>query len=167
MYNNDILVCWMLFNFRGFSFFLGGDKLKLNFLSFIGCHLGGAGREGLGRLYSSGAKKYSISQEKKHYFFKKKIQFDQSDLLLPSSDYYKLGFGHPIMQTYYHMVVDVAVLLGAEPDRARDEMRKLIDFETELAGVRGLLLIYFLFLKMHLHLNSADHDPANDEEKLL
>ncbi len=39
-------------------FFEGGGKLKLNFLSFIGCHLGGAGREGLGRLYSSGAKKY-------------------------------------------------------------------------------------------------------------
>ncbi len=71
------------------------------------------------------------------------------------------------MQTYYHMVVDVAVLLGAEPDRARDEMRKLIDFETELAGVRGLLLIYYFFLKMHLHFNSADHDSANDEEKLL
>ncbi len=68
---------------------------------------------------------------------KKKItfQFDQSDLLLPSSDYYKLGFAHPVMQTYYNMVVDVATVLGADPARAKREVRKLVDFETELAEI--------------------------------
>jgi hypothetical protein len=31
------------------------------------------------------------------------FQFDQSDLLLPSAEYYVLGLGHPIMQTYYNL----------------------------------------------------------------
>jgi hypothetical protein len=38
----------------------------------------------------------------------------QSDLLLPSIEYYKLGFGHPIIQAYYDLLVDAVVLLGAE-----------------------------------------------------
>ncbi len=42
------------------------------------------------------------------------VQFDQSDLLLPSIDYYKLGFGHPIIQAYYDLLVDAVSLLGAE-----------------------------------------------------
>ncbi len=33
------------------------------------------------------------------------LQFDQSDLLLPSAEYYLLGLGHPIMQTYYNLLV--------------------------------------------------------------
>ena len=64
------------------------------------------------------------------------VQFDQSDLLLPSSDYYKLGFAHPVMQTYYNMVVEVAAVLGADPARAREEMRRMVDFETALAEVK-------------------------------
>ena len=68
------------------------------------------------------------------------FQFDQSDLLLPSSEYYKLGFHHPIIQTYYKLLVDVAILLGAERTNAMTEMKKLIEFETQLAEVNMLLL---------------------------
>ena len=70
----------------------------------------------------------------KHYIFKS-FQFDQSDLLLPSSEYYLLGLGHPIMQTYYNLLVNVATLLGAERNRAKREMKELIEFEIELASV--------------------------------
>jgi hypothetical protein len=70
-------------------------------------------------------------------------QFDQSDLLLPSAEYYLLGLGHPIMQTYYNLLVNVATLLGAERNRAKREMKELIEFEIELAAVS----LVFLFTK--------------------
>jgi len=143
----------------------------------LGGHLGGARREGLRRLHCAGQRARGRAKNHRNRSFasfasafgpifslslsnfhvEKKLfssfQFDQSDLLLPSSDYYKLGFGHPIMQTYYNMVgegchgncsprnvtfmkvVDVATILGAEVEDAKLEMRGLIDFETELAGV--------------------------------
>jgi membrane metallo-endopeptidase-like protein 1 len=63
------------------------------------------------------------------------FQFDQSDLLLPSAEYYQLGLGHPIMQTYYNLLVNVATLLGADRSRAKREMKELIEFESELASV--------------------------------
>ncbi len=60
---------------------------------------------------------------------------DQSDLLLPSSDYYKLGFGHPIMQAYYDLLVSVATALGAPAARARAEMKRVVHFESRLASI--------------------------------
>jgi hypothetical protein len=56
-------------------------------------------------------------------------------LLLPSAEYYQLGLGHPIMQTYYNLLVNVATLLGADRSRAKREMKELIEFESELASV--------------------------------
>ena len=52
-----------------------------------------------------------------------------------------MGFSHSIMQTYYNMLVDVATILGAEPSAAKREMRELIQFETELAEVKGRFII--------------------------
>ncbi|XP_040578339.1 neprilysin-4 isoform X4 [Lepeophtheirus salmonis] len=63
------------------------------------------------------------------------VQFDQSDLHLPSFEYYKLGIIHPIIQTYYKFLVDVATLLGANKSRAMEEMMNLIHFEMELANI--------------------------------
>ena len=71
------------------------------------------------------------------------LQFDQSDLFLPSMDYYKLGFNHQIMQTYYNMLIDVSTILGADPDLAKKDMKDLIDFETEVASVRAEKLKLF------------------------
>ena len=65
------------------------------------------------------------------------FQFDQSDLLLPSAEYYLLGLGHPIMQTYYNLLVNVATLLGSDKTRAKREMKELIEFEIELASVKA------------------------------
>ena len=56
-------------------------------------------------------------------------------MLLPSAEYYLLGLGHPIMQTYYNLLVNVATLLGADRNRAKREMKELIEFEIELASV--------------------------------
>ena len=64
------------------------------------------------------------------------VQFDQSDLLLPSAEYYQLGFNHPIIQSYYNVLFNVATLLGADPALAKREMKDLIEFEMNLASVR-------------------------------
>ena len=64
------------------------------------------------------------------------MQFDQSDLMLPSLEYYQLGFNHPIIQSYYNVLLNVATLLGADPQIAKKEMKELIEFEMNLASVR-------------------------------
>ena len=38
------------------------------------------------------------------------MQFDQSDLMLPSLEYYQLGFNHPIIQSYYNVLLNVHVM---------------------------------------------------------
>ena len=55
--------------------------------------------------------------------------------MLPNIEYYLLGFEHPIIQTYYKILVDVSMLLGAEETLAKKDMRDLIDFEMKLAKV--------------------------------
>ena len=72
------------------------------------------------------------------------MQFDQSDLMLPSLEYYQLGFNHPIIQSYYNVLLNVATLLGADPKIAKKEMKELIEFEMNLASVR-LLFFYKLY----------------------
>jgi membrane metallo-endopeptidase-like protein 1 len=64
--------------------------------------------------------------------------------LLPSAEYYLLGLGHPIMQTYYNLLVNVATLLGADRNRAKREMKELIEFEIELAAVNKNLFLRVL-----------------------
>ena len=56
--------------------------------------------------------------------------------MLPNTEYYLLGFEHPIIQTYYKILVDVSMLLGAEEVTAKKDMRDLIEFEVKLAKVR-------------------------------
>ena len=76
---------------------------------------------------------------KTYFFF---FQFDQSDLLLPSAEYYQLGFNHPIIQSYYNVLLNVATLLGAEPALAKKEMKELIEFEMNLASVSKLYTVW-------------------------
>jgi hypothetical protein len=64
------------------------------------------------------------------------MQFDQGDPTLPSPEYYSLGMGHPILNSYYHQLVNVSVMLGADRARAEFEMKQLIEFETNLTKVR-------------------------------
>ena len=56
--------------------------------------------------------------------------------MLQSAEYYQLGLGHPIMQTYYTILVKVATMMGADMQTAKHDMKDLLKFETDLAGVR-------------------------------
>lgn len=59
--------------------------------------------------------------------------------MLQNAEYYQLGLNHPIMQTYYSMLTKVAVMLGADPEVAKKDMKDLLEFEISLANV-GLSL---------------------------
>lgn len=54
---------------------------------------------------------------------------------MPSAEYYDLGFNHPIIQSYYNVLLNVATLLGADPLRSKREMKDLIEFEMNLASI--------------------------------
>ena len=62
-------------------------------------------------------------------------QFDQSQLMLASAEYYQLGLSHPIMQTYYNILVNVATMMGAGSHTAKRDMKDLLEFEIQLAEV--------------------------------
>ena len=55
--------------------------------------------------------------------------------MLASAEYYQLGLSHPIMQTYYNILVNVATMMGADIQIAKKDMKDLLEFEIELARV--------------------------------
>ena len=55
--------------------------------------------------------------------------------MLASAEYYQLGLSHPIMQTYYNILVSVAKMMGADDKIAKKDMKDLLEFEIELAKV--------------------------------
>lgn len=61
-------------------------------------------------------------------------QIDQASLGL-SREYLSKGFDERIVQAYYRYMVDIAVILGADPQRAKNELRESLDFEISLANV--------------------------------
>ena len=65
------------------------------------------------------------------------VQFDQSDLVLPSPEYYHQGIDHPIMRAYQEILTNIAVLLGAGRDQAETDMHAVIAFEIKLSTVSG------------------------------
>ena len=79
-----------------------------------------------------------------------------------------MGFDHPIIQSYYNVLFNVATLLGADPTLAKREMKDLIEFEMNLASVRKLNLFsvhewkldIFLFLQIMI----PPHERRNYSE---
>lgn len=65
------------------------------------------------------------------------FQLDQAALGL-SREYLSKGFDEKIVQAYYKYMVDIAVILGADPDRARKELKESLEFEIKLANVSHL-----------------------------
>ena len=63
------------------------------------------------------------------YLFLFNGQFDQSDLMLHSAEYYQLGLNHSIMHIYYNILVKVATMMGADMQRAQKDMKDLLKFE--------------------------------------
>lgn len=45
------------------------------------------------------------------------------------------GFNDSLIQAYYHYMVNVSVIFGANRSRAEEDFRKVVDFEIELANV--------------------------------
>ncbi|XP_043683237.1 neprilysin-2-like isoform X2 [Vespula pensylvanica] len=62
------------------------------------------------------------------------IDLDQASLGL-SREYLSKGFADKIVQAYYNYMVDIAVILGADKDRAVTELRDSLDFEMKLANI--------------------------------
>ncbi|KAJ6219511.1 hypothetical protein RDWZM_005323 [Blomia tropicalis] len=62
------------------------------------------------------------------------IQFDQTSFGLPSREYFLKEGANKEKEAYLHLMVDVAELLGAEREYAFEQMRNVLEFETELAN---------------------------------
>ncbi|XP_011257048.1 neprilysin-2 isoform X1 [Camponotus floridanus] len=76
------------------------------------------------------------------------IDLDQAALGL-SREYLSKGFDEKIVQAYYKYMVDIAVILGANPDRAQKELKESLEFEIKLANIslpnekrRNVTLLY-------------------------
>ncbi|XP_067648018.1 neprilysin-2 isoform X5 [Eurosta solidaginis] len=62
------------------------------------------------------------------------IDYDQSSIGL-SREYLVKGFNETLVSSYYDYMVDIAVLFGADKERAKKELRESIDFEIALANI--------------------------------
>ncbi|XP_064611411.1 neprilysin-like isoform X2 [Liolophura sinensis] len=63
------------------------------------------------------------------------IQIDQPELGMPSRDYYLKGRDDAVVKTYEDFARQVAIFLGAEPERAAREMKQMVDLEVALANI--------------------------------
>ncbi|KAI4462306.1 zinc metalloprotease family m13 neprilysin-related [Holotrichia oblita] len=61
-------------------------------------------------------------------------QLDQTQLALPSRDYYLKSSSEGDMQAYHKYMTHVAVLLGANKTTAAEELRLVVEFERKLAN---------------------------------
>ncbi|XP_049581936.1 endothelin-converting enzyme 2b isoform X1 [Syngnathus scovelli] len=77
------------------------------------------------------------------------ILVDQSGLFLPSRDYYlnKTANGK-VLQAYLDYMVELGTLLGGSPASALEQMRQIVDLETQLANI------------------TVPQDQRRDEEKI-
>ena len=73
---------------------------------------------------------------------KSEFQLDQSQLGLPSRDYYLQSSNVDDLDAYRTYIIELAVLLGADRDYARKEADKIVDFEIQLANVIILLISF-------------------------
>lgn len=55
---------------------------------------------------------------------------------MPGRDYYLKGRNDSTLMAYQNFAVEVAIMLNADPARARKEMTEIVDFEVLLANVR-------------------------------
>ncbi|XP_025407064.1 endothelin-converting enzyme homolog [Sipha flava] len=62
------------------------------------------------------------------------IQIDEGGLTLPTRDFYlNVTANQKLLDTYLDYMTTIGTLLGGEPNSTRDQMKKVIEFETRLA----------------------------------
>ncbi|KAJ9599169.1 hypothetical protein L9F63_010346 [Diploptera punctata] len=76
---------------------------------------------------------FSVSTDAKNSSYHV-IVVDQASLGI-SREYLSKGFGEKIVDAYYSYLVDIAVILGADPERAKKEIRESVEFEMKLANI--------------------------------
>lgn len=74
------------------------------------------------------------------------LQLDQPSLGLRREFLIK-GVKDKLVKAYYDYMVDIAVLFGAERERATKELMESLDFEIKLANVLQKKTSFFKFLK--------------------
>ncbi|KAL1402566.1 hypothetical protein pipiens_006032 [Culex pipiens pipiens] len=63
------------------------------------------------------------------------IQFDQTSLGLPTRDYFLQASNKKYLDGYKQFMIDVIVLLGVQPEIAKQTAEEMIDFEVQLANI--------------------------------
>ncbi|KAF0289689.1 Neprilysin-2 [Amphibalanus amphitrite] len=77
--------------------------------------------------------KFSVTADIKNYT-RRMVNVNDASLGL-GRKYLIKGFNDSDVQAYYSYMVDMAVLLGAEPEKAKSEMEDALRFEIELANI--------------------------------
>ena len=62
------------------------------------------------------------------------IHFGSASLGLPKA-FWDRGVNEPVVQAYFQAMIDVAVHLGAEENKAKEELQKVFEFEMQLANI--------------------------------
>lgn len=57
------------------------------------------------------------------------------------------GINDSVVQAYYDYMVDLAVIFGAERERAETELLDVLEFETSLANVRYHFFLFHCIAK--------------------
>lgn len=63
------------------------------------------------------------------------IELDQTSLGLPDRSYYFKGFNDTTVSAYFDLMVESAVMLGAQRQEARKQMGEVLEFEISLAKI--------------------------------
>lgn len=73
------------------------------------------------------------------------FQVDQLSLALPSREYYLKPSSKADLAAYHKYMTQIAIIIGAQPDLAEEEMQEVLDFEILLANVRFLNTDHIFF----------------------
>lgn len=68
------------------------------------------------------------------------VQLDQASLSL-SREYLVKGMEEKLVAALYSYMVDIAVLFGADRDRAQKELKESLEFEIKLANVSVFIFV--------------------------
>lgn len=87
-----------------------------------------------------------------------------------SQVFLKKGLEHPVVSAYHKFQVDMAVLYGADQQRAEKEMLEAFNFEVGLANVSSLISVFNLslsFVYLNFFLLPLDFADTRTEKKRL